>query len=99
VFKERDHLQSLFQGLNQQVDKDLDKIEEIRKEEEVYVNKVQDCLYRLDQIALSRDPLLNVEKLELLFDAEKKMAKPGWEQRTQYFEDAKRLLAMSFRHC
>ena len=89
VFKERDHLQTLLQGLNQQVDKDLDKIEEIRKEEEVYVNKVQDCLDRLDRIALKRDPLLNVEKLELLIDAEKKMARRGWEQRIQYFEDAK----------
>ena len=44
----------------------------------------------MDEIALKPNPLTEVEYLELLIESEKREAKPGWKQRIQYLEEAKR---------
>lgn len=52
--------------------------------------KAQGSLRRLDEIALKPNPLTQLQYLELLIESEKNEAKPGWKQRVQYFEEAKR---------
>ena len=54
------------------------------------INQAQQSLRRLDEIALKPNPLTQVQYLELLIESEKNEAKPGWKQRIQYFEEAKR---------
>ena len=54
------------------------------------IYKTQECLRRLDQIALKPNPLSSVEHLHLLIESEKHSAKPGWKQRVHYYEEAKR---------
>ena len=54
------------------------------------INQAQQSLHRLDEIALKPNPLSQVQYLELLIESEKNEAKPGWKQRIQYFEEAKR---------
>ena len=90
LWEERGRLQSLLEGLNKPVTKGLDKIDEIRDEEQKYVTKVQECVHRLDEIALRPNPLLNTNLVEMLIDSEKQTANLGWEQRTQYLEEGKR---------
>ena len=72
VVEERNQLQTLLDGLNKEFTKGLDKIEEIREEERRYMNKIQNCIGRLDHIALSRSPVLNSDLLGKVFDSEKK---------------------------
>ena len=90
LWEEHGRLQSLLEGLNKQVTKGFDKIDEIRDEEKKYMTKVQECVHRLDEIALRPNPLLNANLVEKLIDSEKQTANPGWEQRTQYLEEVKR---------
>ena len=52
--------------------------------------KAQQSLRRLDEIALKPNPLTRTEYLELLIESEKNEAKPGWKQRVEYYEEAKR---------
>ena len=54
------------------------------------INKAQQSLRRLDEIALKPNPLTQVQYLELVIESEKNEAKPGWKQRVEYFEEAKR---------
>lgn len=54
------------------------------------IYKAQECLRRLDIIALKPNPLSSVDHLQLLIESEKQSAKPGWQQRIQYYEEAKR---------
>ena len=54
------------------------------------IHRAQQSLHRLDEIALKPNPLTQVQYLELLIESEKNEAKPGWKQRVQYFEEAKR---------
>ena len=54
------------------------------------IYKAQECLRRLDSIALKPNPLSNVEHLQLLIESEKQSAKHGWQRRIQYYEEAKR---------
>ena len=54
------------------------------------IDRAQQSLHRLDEIALKPNPLTQVQYLELLIESEKNEAKPGWKQRVQYFEEAKR---------
>ena len=58
------------------------------------IHKAQECLSRLDQIALKPNPLSSVDHLHLLIESEKQSAKPGWQQRIQYYEEAKRYAQM-----
>ncbi len=52
--------------------------------------KAQHSLRRLDEIALKPNPLTQLQYLELLIESEKNEAKPGWQKRVQYYEEAKR---------
>ena len=52
--------------------------------------KAQQSLRRLDEIALKPNPLTQLQYLELLIESEKNEAKPGWQKRVQYYEEAKR---------
>ncbi len=54
------------------------------------IKRAQQSLRRLDEIALKPNPLTQVEYLELLIESEKREAKPGFKQRIQYLEVAKR---------
>jgi hypothetical protein len=54
------------------------------------IQQVQQSLARLDQIALRPDPLTQEEHLELLINSEKRENKPGWQQRVEYYEEAKK---------
>ena len=54
------------------------------------INNAQQSLRRLDEIALKPNPLTQVQYLELVIESEKNEAKPGWRQRVEYFEEAKR---------
>ena len=76
----------------------IDKLdEELQKMHFEVVNnilKAQQCLRRLDEIALKPNPLSNVEYIELLIESEKQTANHGWKQRIRYLEEAKRQAAM-----
>lgn len=54
------------------------------------IYQAQQSLFRLDEIALKPNPLTEVQYLELLIESEKNEAKPGWRQRVEYYEEAKR---------
>ena len=54
------------------------------------IQECQECLHRLDSIALKPNPLSSVEHLQLLIESEKQSARPGWQRRIQYYEEAKR---------
>ena len=56
--------------------------------------KAQQSLRRLDEIALKPNPLTQLQYLELLIESEKNEAKPGWQKRVQYYEEAKRQAKM-----
>ena len=56
--------------------------------------KAQQSLRRLDEIALKPNPLTQLQYLELLIESEKNEAKPGWQKRVQYYEEAKRQAEM-----
>ena len=59
--------------------------------------KAQQSLQRLDEIALKPNPLTQIEYLELLIESENNEAKPGWKQRVQYYEEAKRQAEILFK--
>ena len=52
--------------------------------------KAQQCLRRLDEIALKPNPLTQLQYFDLLIESEKNEAKTGWQKRVQYYEEAKR---------
>ena len=54
------------------------------------IYQAQQSLFRLDKIALKPNPLTEVQYLDLLIESEKNEAKPGWKQRVEYYEEARR---------
>ena len=50
------------------------------------IEKARQCLRRLDEIALRPNPLSETDYLELLIEAEKREAKPGWMERVLALE-------------
>ena len=54
------------------------------------IYQAQQSLFRLDEIALKPNPLTEVQYLDLLIQSEKNEAKPGWKQRVEYYEEARR---------
>lgn len=64
-------------------------LQEVHVQVYTTIKRAQQCLRRLDEIALKPNPLTQVEYLELLIESEKREAKPGWKQRIQYIEEAK----------
>ena len=67
-----------------------DSLQEVHIQVYTTIVTAQQSLRRLDEIALKPNPLTQVEYLELLIESEKREAKPGWKQRIQYLEEAKR---------
>ncbi|CAG0882562.1 unnamed protein product [Darwinula stevensoni] len=63
-------------------------------EERVHVldltTKAHECLQKLQKIALKPDPLGVTEYIDLMIEAEKRDAAPGYLQRITYLEDARR---------
>ena len=54
------------------------------------IKQAQRSVHRLDEIALKPNPLTEVEYIEVLIESEKRGATPGWKQRVNYYEVAKR---------
>ena len=50
------------------------------------IEESQQCLTKLDEIALKPNPLTQVEYIELLINSEKQEAKEGWMDRVKYLE-------------
>ncbi|XP_068700890.1 uncharacterized protein [Montipora foliosa] len=90
VLEERKKVQATLEGLNKQPTKGLDKIDEIREDERKIVDNIQERIRHLDEIALRPNPLFNVTFVEKLIESEKQSSNPGWKQRTDYLEGAKR---------
>ena len=78
---------SKVEGMIQQLEQFL---EGVHTNVMTMIDRAQQSLRRLDEIALKPNPLTQVQYLELLIESEKNEAKPGWKQRVQYFEEAKR---------
>lgn len=66
-------------------------IKRVETEVNTMKNQIQQILCRLDEIALKPSPLMQWQYLERLIETEKREANPGWMQRVQYYEEAKRL--------
>ena len=52
------------------------------------VQKTQQCLNRLDEIALKPNPLTETEYIELLIQSEEREAKDGYQDRIAFYQDA-----------
>ena len=65
------------------------QLKEVHTEVLTMIKRVQQCLHRLEEIALKPNPLTEVDFLELLIDSEKQQADPGWLHRVRYYETAK----------
>ena len=78
---------NLVEGMIEKLEEDLT---EMHNNVLSMMFKAQESLQRLDEIALKPNPLTQIEYLELLIESEKNEAKPGWKQRVQYYEEAKR---------
>ena len=53
------------------------------------IGTIKQSLSRLDEIALKPNPLTEVQYIELLIQSEKDQAKPGWQQRVEYYKEMK----------
>lgn len=58
------------------------------------IKQAQHSVRRLDEIALKPNPLTELEYIEVLIESEKRGAKPGYQQRISYYEEAKRQAEM-----
>lgn len=58
------------------------------------IKKAQQSVRRLDEIALKPNPLTEVQYIEVLIESEKRTANPGFNQRINYYEEAKRQAVM-----
>ena len=54
-----------------------------------FVAEMQRGLKKLSEIALKKDPLQQVDYLDLLIESEKSQAKPGWQDRVKSLEKTK----------
>lgn len=52
-------------------------------------DQIQQGLRRLDEVALRPSPLMQYQYLERLIESEKMEARPGWQKRVFYYEEAK----------
>ena len=65
------------------------KLEEAHAKLHDMIQDAQQCLEKLDKIALKPNPLTQVEYIELLINSEKQQAKEGWLDRVKYLETTK----------
>lgn len=68
---------------------DLD-LQKVHKQVLNMIRQAQQSVRRLDEIALKTNPLTEVEYIDLLIESEKRSVNPGWQQRINYYEEAKR---------
>ena len=69
-------------------------LQNVHEQIRTMIKKAQQSVRRLDEIALKPNPLTEVEYIEVLIESEKRNAKPGWQERTNYLEEAKRQAEM-----
>ena len=55
-----------------------------------FIQQAHSCIQNLDRIALKPNPLSQVQYIELLIEAEKSDPRPGWQDRVQQYERAKK---------
>jgi hypothetical protein len=53
------------------------------------IQEVQQCLHRLDEIALKPNPLTQIAYIDQLIVCEKREAKFGWDDRVKYYQSAR----------
>ncbi|CAH3182360.1 unnamed protein product [Porites evermanni] len=70
--------QSKVEAIIKQVEQDFNKTNSIVLN---FVAEMQRGLKKLSEIALKKDPLQQVDYLDLLIESEKSQAKPGWQDR------------------
>ena len=58
------------------------------------VEEAQQCLVKLDELALKPNPLREVEYIQLIINLEKQCAEDGWRKRVEYLETAKEQLEL-----
>ncbi|XP_068757755.1 uncharacterized protein [Montipora capricornis] len=72
--------QSQVEALIKQVEEDFNRTNQIVLN---FVAEMQRGLNKLSEIALKKDPLEQVDYLDLLIESEKSQAKPGWKDRVK----------------
>ena len=81
-------------SLKSQVDCTIKQLNEDIQSVEVQLitmkDQIQQSLRRLDEIAFKPSPLTQLQYLERLIESEKMEARPGWQKRVMYYEEAKR---------
>ncbi|XP_039592004.1 uncharacterized protein LOC120515247 isoform X1 [Polypterus senegalus] len=72
------------------------RFEQLWHEQETLINFInkcikesQDCIKRINEIALRPNPLSSPEYIELLIQTEKRESKPGWMERVKSLEEVK----------
>lgn len=71
-----------------------ESLQEVHLQVLTMIKQAQHSVGRLDEIALKPNPLTEVEYIEVLIESEKRGAKPGYQQRINYYEEAKRQAEM-----
>ena len=82
-FKEAVKGQSKVEAVIKQVEEDFNNINRIVL---TFVAEMQRDLKKLSEIALKKDPLQQVDYLNLLMESEKSQAKPGWQDRVNVLQ-------------
>jgi len=75
-------VESVIACLNKELEEVCEKIFRM-------IQKVQQCLRRLDEIALKPNPMTQVQYIDLLIDSETREAKVSWEERVKYYQEAR----------
>lgn len=78
---------SKVEGMIGNLKSHLDHVDRLVK---AMIHQVHTSLERLDQIALKPNPLSEVEYIDLMIESEKQELKPGWSQRVQYLQGARK---------
>ena len=76
-------------AVQQMLDSHQRKLEEAHAKLHWMIEEAQQCLMRLDEIALKPNPLTQVQYIQLLINSEKQEAKEGWMDRVKYLKTTK----------
>ena len=88
----KDRYNTALQGHNQvevvikQLQQEFDETQQIVLK---FVAEMQHGLQKLSEIVLKKDPLQQVDYLDLLIEAEKSQAKPGWKDRVKSLQETR----------
>jgi len=77
-------------AVNTTVDKIKLKVEDLQKKVFGMICDAQQCLARLDEVALKPNPLNELDYIDLLIESEKQECKSGYKQRLVYLQEARR---------